>query len=307
LKPSRVLISQQIFLVMSFQRSFPFNLSQSTIYNSQFTMTTASQEPFLVIQSPNRTPGSDIPIYFKDDWDTGIGGGLWSTGLAFAKYLTTHHAAQNLQQLAAGKEDQEGLSVLELGSGNSFLSVVFLGLTHQLEQLRATNDPGPTILKDLVITDLEDHLPLMKKILDANAHITISEKARVRILEHKWGEFLPPSGNQQELSLEAQVQQGSYKFDLIMGSDVAYHNDLHDILIASLLQYSHAKTQILIGVTMLDTKARFFDKLHDAGFTYSKLADHLLEPNFWGRTFGIFISSAFRDGNSINRYSYCVM
>ncbi len=27
----------------------------------------------------------DTPVYFREDWNTGIGGGLWSTGLAIAK------------------------------------------------------------------------------------------------------------------------------------------------------------------------------------------------------------------------------
>ena len=69
---------------------------------------------------------------------------------------------------------------------------------------------------------------------------------------------------------------------------MAYHEDLYDILIASLQQYAHANTTILIGVTMVDTKPAFFHKLRQAGFVYRKFADHLLEKDFRGRTFGIF-------------------
>lgn len=267
-------------------------------------MTTAAAEPFLVFRSSKEAAAADegtttstitassrcdVPIYFQEDWNTGIGGGLWSTGLAFSKYLTTSHAAANLQQLADVTKDQGGLSVLELGSGNSFLSVCILGLAHQLEQLNPTsNGTAATIIKDLVITDFADHLPLMQKTLDANRHISNKEKTRVRVLEHKWGEFLPSSNERNNDSFEEQVQQGTFKFDLILGSDVAYREDLFDILIASLLQYSHANTVILIGVTMLDTKPAFFHKLRAAGFDYTKFADHLLEPDFRGQTFGVF-------------------
>lgn len=284
-----------------------------------------SLEPFLVIRGPkapdNDEDGAlsgsnndyDVPIYFQEDWNTGIGGGLWSTGLAFSKYLTTPHAAANLQQLAAAKKDnkgqefdeEEGLSVLELGSGNGFLSVCILGLANQLEQLQKNNTNGETsptvIIKDLAITDLVDHLDLMQKIVDANAHIlgvgadsSSITKTRVHVLEHKWGEFLPSnteSSNDSEdstVSFKDQVQQGKYKFDLIIGSDVAYHEGLYDILIASLLQYSHGNTLMLIGMTMLDTKPKFFGKLQEAGLQYTKFADHLLEPDFRGPTFGIF-------------------
>ena len=282
------------------------------------TTNPTSPEPFLVFQSTTssnstRATSNDVPIYFEEDWNTGIGGGLWSTGLAFAKYLTTPHAAQTLSELAATTtttaSSRQGLSVLELGSGNSFLSVCILGLAQQIEQQQqlqqrssnsnSSSTPPQRIIQDLVITDLADHLPLMQKTVDANTHILSSTgdntKRRVCVMEHKWGEFLPTTTTnnnnnsaKEDTTFEAQVQQGSHKFDLILGSDVAYRPDLFDILIASLLQYSHDKTIILIGVTMLDTNPTFFHKLRAAGFEYTKFSDHLLEPNFRGPTFGIF-------------------
>merc|ERR1719416_358175 len=91
---------------------------------------------------------NDIPIYFSEDWDVGIGGGLWSTGLAMAKYFEQHadDVANNLKRLARVKflrnsqqrgekrrehhdtRGRDGISALELGSGNGFLSVCLSAL-----------------------------------------------------------------------------------------------------------------------------------------------------------------------------------
>lgn len=211
-----------------------------------------SQEAFLHI--------CDTPVYFQEDWDTGIGGGLWSTGLAVARYLQHHpdHATQSLNN-TLGNE----LSLLELGSGNGFLAICFLALRRW---------------KELVITDTASHLPLIQKTLDANVQLTAESKVRVK--EHKWGDF--------QDSLEGK------KFDVIVGSDVAYHPDLYDPLISSLLNFCHESTVALVGVTMNDTKPAFFHKLKQAGFRYERFADWLMEPEFRGTTFGIFVISRKR-------------
>jgi 2-polyprenyl-3-methyl-5-hydroxy-6-metoxy-1,4-benzoquinol methylase len=199
---------------------------------------------------------NDTPVYFQEDWDIGIGGGLWSTGLAVARYLQHHpgHAIQSLNKLG-----NNNLSLLELGSGNGFLALCFLALRRW---------------KELVITDIDTHLPLIQTTLDANAHL-ISSESNVQVTEHKWGEL-------------GDALEGK-KFDVIVGSDVAYHEDLYDILISSLARFSHESTVALIGVTMNDTKPLFFRKLREAGFRYERLADWLMEPEFRGTTFGIFV------------------
>ena len=203
----------------------------------------ASNSSFLTVQGK--------PIIFEEDWDTGIGGGLWSTGLALARYFDTPHAASQ----ARGRR-----KVLELGSGNGLLALCLLALLEDLETL--------------VVTDLKDHLPLIRKTLAANGHLT--KMARdVRITEHPWGDF-----DNDDLEQD---------FDLIVGSDVAYREELYDPLIASLLHFCSANTVVLLGVTMKDTKPEFFELLERSGFVYEKLADHLLELEFRGSTFGIFV------------------
>lgn len=219
--------------------------------------------PFLTINGE--------PIYFAEDWNTGIGGGLWSTGLAMAKYfeLQTKDLQDNIDQLS---HDPDGLlDVLELGSGNGFLSVCLLAL------LKGK-------IRNLVATDLADHLPLMTRTINANSHLEID---KLTVMEHRWGQF--SSSVDSDNSIAGKVKCGIQKFDLVVGSDVAYHPDLYDILIQSLSQFSTTTSVILLGITMRDTTPAFFHKLCDSGFAYDRLADHLLPLEFRGNTFGIFV------------------
>lgn len=64
----------------------------------------------------------DVPIYYKDEWGVGIGGGLWSTGRALSSYLASHHAESCLRALTSASKNGDGLSIIELGSGNGFLA-----------------------------------------------------------------------------------------------------------------------------------------------------------------------------------------
>eukprot|EP01083_Nonionella_stella_P242898 846884_1 len=94
------------------------------------------------------------------------------------------------------------------------------------------------------------------------------------VKEHRWGEFEPDDDE---------------KFDFIFGSDVAYRDFLHEPLIQTLVRYSHEGTISLIGVTMIDTKPKFFTELKEKGFTYVRLPDAQMAPEFRGTTFGLFV------------------
>lgn len=214
---------------------------------------------------------NNTPVYFQEDWDTGIGGGLWSTGLAFARYLEHHpqHAHSSLDALHKTNK----LSLLELGSGNGFLAICMLALCQD-------------IWNDFVITDVESHLDLIETTLQANPHLVVGD-TNVTVMKHLWGEFNQSPNS--TFSIQDQVHNGSFKFDVIIGSDVAYRQELYDPLISSLKQFSHAKTVCLIGVTMNDTQPLFFHKLREAGFRYERLADWLLEPEYRSTTFGMFV------------------
>lgn len=228
-----------------------------------------SQEaPFLTIH--------DQYVYFREDWATGIGGGLWSTGLAMGRYFQTDHSLQAIQNLAMGRK----LTVLELGSGNGFLAVCLLALAKEL-------------ISDLVITDTADHLDLIRSTLSANSHLLGS--CHVHVVEHNWGEFdAGENGPDDEDTWQSRLNRGQCKFDLILGSELAYHKRLYDPLIASLSAFCDMQTVALMGVNMADTTRSFFRKLDGAGFTYRRLADHLMEPEFRGTMFGIFVVQRYR-------------
>ena len=235
------------------------------------------REPFISIHN--------VPIYFAEDWRTGIGGGLWSTGLALARYFGTDPTVSSLRRLCQHSNSKaRGVSVLELGSGNGFLAVCFAALAV------AQNIP----IKDLVVTDTADHLDMIRETIAANPH-TVKTVETATVMEHLWGIFSKDDDTDgttcvgERTDAQAAVQNGTMKFDLILGSDVAYREALYDPLIRSIQQFSHAKTVSLIGVTMADTTPEFFDRLDKAGLDYQMLADHLLEPEYRGTTFGIFV------------------
>jgi predicted nicotinamide N-methyase len=251
------------------------------------------------------------PIYFHEDWNVGIGGGLWSTGLAMAYYFSQHSSV-----VCACLSNLKVNTAIELGSGNGFVSVCFLAsLTSQCQ------------LKELVLTDLEEQLPFIQRTLNANRHIvrrfvvdyslfqnssdssdsslplsssfheeettgsgqplcgTMETNINVIVAMHSWGEFTT--------SAETTYNDRNFcarKFDFIFASDVAYQDNLHQPLIQSLVHFSHDRTIILLGVTMNDTKPIFFDALWNAGFTYARIADNdCAMPEYRGKNFGLFI------------------
>jgi predicted nicotinamide N-methyase len=271
----------------------------------------------------------DTPVYFSEDWNAGIGGGLWSTGLAMAKYFERHSddVAVNLKRLASvrkdpsrrcdggGAEDEDedsdgrGISALELGSGNGFLSVCLLAVAAHLG----------IPLYELVATDMSDHLDLMARTLKANPHVwdrlTILRAGDNGVANEEFDGSLSETrrdNNQQQprstkvlvaehlwgefepatSSMQSDIMTNR-KYDFIFGSDLAYRNSLHKPLISSLVKFSHRHTLCLIGVTMTDTQPVFFDLLTEAGFRYEKLADHLLEREFRGSNFGIIAIQKF--------------
>jgi hypothetical protein len=222
---------------------------------------------------------NNIPIHFSEDWNTGIGGGLWSLGLAMAKYFDAHskdiatnlkllgrlkHLRQITKASGTNNQDGEGISAIELGSGNGFLSVCLLAAVTRIDD---------SILKKLVVTDMADHLALMRRTLDVNSHVcnrlsagaadaNDDNKVKVTVEEHIWGSFTNQTDAQQ-------------KYDFIFGTDLAYRDYLYEPLISSLTEFSHEHTLSLIGVTMNDTCPRFFDLLTKAGFRYERLTGKL--------------------------------
>jgi hypothetical protein len=127
---------------------------------------------------------------------------------------------------------------------------------------------------------------MIRKTIRANSH-AVQCVENVIVMEHRWGSFSSNSDSHDTANATS-LLDGSKKFDLIIGSDVAYREYLYDPLIRSIQQFSHSQTISLVGVTMSDTTPEFFHRLDRAGFIWQKFADSLLAPEFRGTTFGIF-------------------
>lgn len=277
--------------------------------NINDTNNDASQiTPFIIIQNN--------PIYFQENWNTGIGGGLWSTGLAIAKYFAseTNNPLSSIRNLASMKNDNNKLlNVLELGSGNGFLSVCLIALASKY-------------IDNIVITDTKEHLNMIEQTIQANSHLLtlktsendVSElqlkneekqqeqcntkKVNAYVLEHMWGEFDEDSNstnkentnntidnNDTYITIQNKMKYGLIQYDLIIGSDLVYRKELYIPFINSLQKLTHENTISIIGITMLDTQYDFFILLKQNNFIYEKLADYIIEPEYRGITFGIFI------------------
>jgi Lysine methyltransferase len=168
------------------------------------------------------------PVNFREDWGAGIGGGLWSTGLALARYLDTDHAFDTFPELwerrrrglsmhqPRGKDDANHaasatasesakatsrappLRVVELGSGNGLLSACWLALAKSIASSTASGvDPtrqpsrGHEHLCELYVTDTQDHLSLIRSTLAANSHLLCHETTHVQVMEYEWGKDWP--------------------------------------------------------------------------------------------------------------------
>jgi Lysine methyltransferase len=269
------------------------------------------------------------PVTFREDWGAGIGGGLWSTGLALARYLDTDHAYESFSELWAAHRglstqhprpkdnaDNAGallrsesaeaesapLRFVELGSGNGLLSACWLALAKSIASSTSGGSDPTTqpsrghehVLCELYVTDTQDHLFLIRSTLAANSHLVCHETSQVQVMEYEWGKDWPDTNrvhnsDNDDLSTLPTTAKSLPTFDIIFGSDVAYRPELYAPLIASLTQLSNCQTRIYLGVTMADTCPDFFHKLTRAGFVYRKLDDALLEPEYQGLTFGIFV------------------
>lgn len=229
------------------------------------------------------------PIFFDENWDVGIGGGLWSNGLSLSKYFIDHSdlLRRNLEGVIAQKKTRYNrcnkIKAIELGSGNGLLSCCLAAVV------------GDQI-DSLYVTDLEDHLELMKQTILANQHVVTLQESP---LEDS-NEILTEENDEPKNSVSCHVMECdwgknastgalSQKFDFIFGSDVAYRDYLHEPLISTLLHLSDDHTISIIGVTMTDTKPKFFTSLHEAGFRYERIPDHLMAQEFRGTTFGLFV------------------
>jgi hypothetical protein len=193
---------------------------------------------------------------------------------------------------------------------------------------------APRCRCQLVVTDTLEHLPLIRRTLDANRHLmspaggdgsgggaasspspssssSLSPSIDVRVAEYRWGSGTggaaatadgtgdcgAGAAAAAETTATTATDGGGGggggpsggKFDVILGSDVAYRPDLYGPLVASLVELSHRSTVAYLGVTMADTRPDFFRLLTGSGFEYRRLDDRLLDPEYRGWAFGVFV------------------
>lgn len=128
--------------------------------------------------------------------------------------------------------------------------------------LASSKNPSLLAPKEVVITDRADHLPLIRRNAETNGLASGSSSTttatKVTVLEYDWL-------NDDVTHLEP------LPFDIIVGTDVAYCEELYAPVVVALSRIASPKTLILLGVTRTDTRPEFFQLLHKAGFDYCLL------------------------------------
>ncbi|OWZ21572.1 hypothetical protein PHMEG_0003864 [Phytophthora megakarya] len=209
-------------------------------------------------------PQSETLLEFECDWAPGIGGSIWTSGELLAAHL-------ELQ-----REDYraifDGANVVELGSGTGYVGLM----------IAACFKPAHVYL-----TDLKTHVRGLQRNVQRNAG-AVREGVKVHVSELSWG-----SSEQETCLLESiATNDGSdniedVRVDVILGTDVAYLQELYDPLLHTMNRLVTTRTLILLGLNRADTQLTFFHQLERDGFEYYKIPDFKLPREYWGRDFGL--------------------
>jgi Lysine methyltransferase len=197
--------------------------------NSTTTGTVANKLPVLSIYN-------QYPVYLAEDWNSGIGGGLWSTGLAMANYFCSPHFQTQLRRIRQQKRrfatTDGAIRVLELGSGNGFLSVCLVVAAMMQQDNTSESDikessSSMTIDKDSIpLYATESNLKRISSEATLQHGASLDLSKYITVEEYLWGEATTASNLAPFTG-----------FDLIIGSDLAYRDELHDPLIAALAHF----------------------------------------------------------------------
>lgn len=152
---------------------------------------------------------SKTPLVVNQKFALGKGGIFWDGSYFLTKYLLNHILNQK----------NEIKTVLELGAGTALPSLACLVLG-----------------KKVVTTDIKKFVPFMQEIVDINKN-NFSVEAQSTVLELSWE-------NQETIENVKKIES---TFDLIIGSELIYLDDLFDDLINVLSQFSTEKTIILFS------------------------------------------------------------
>ena len=189
-------------------------------------------------------------VRLRVDMGTGLGGDQWPAAMCFCRIISENTA------FYGGKVFTRETSVLELGSGTGLGGIAVAKLY------------SPT---RIVISDLQQYEELINHNIDLNG---VSSQCTAQVLD--WCDLAPYHAS-------AAATYGKSQFDIILALECVYREDLYDALLQTLLECSHEKTVIFLGLTRLFAKSVFFSFLSQKGFEYKKIP-HGAMPQEWLRT-----------------------
>lgn len=180
----------------------------------------------------------------QDIEDYGIAGRIWEAAYLLACYLRPAHCRPGELEFDPpcslfDRPISAPITVVELGSGAGYGS---LHLARQLERHAKTRPAGPCQAR-LVLTDLENVVPLMVRNVARAGYQQASETIDVRVRSLAWGNEEHASSLISELS--ADQRSGSAKptgnpITHILCSDLVYFPELLSPLLRSIISLSTA-------------------------------------------------------------------
>lgn len=135
---------------------------------------------------------------------------LWPAADTFVKLLDSYHAS-NADKFSVAitsvvnRSSQRRIRVLELGSGTGIVGIA----------------AAAVLGADVTVTDLPHVLPNLKFNVDVNCGVVVPRGGGVHVASLSWGE-------------NDEMEAIGRESDLIIGSDVVYHDNLFDPLLQTL-------------------------------------------------------------------------
>ncbi|KAL6993587.1 hypothetical protein U1Q18_011700 [Sarracenia purpurea var. burkii] len=137
---------------------------------------------------------------------------LWPAATALVTLLDNHRShpttsplTSTLSALTSCQASRRRLRILELGSGTGFVGIA----------------AAATLGADVTVTDLPHVLPNLQFNAEANSEVLARHGGTVEVKPLSWGEA-------------DQMEAVGRDYDLILGSDVVYHDHLYDPLLRTL-------------------------------------------------------------------------
>ncbi|XVF15758.1 hypothetical protein REPUB_Repub09cG0183700 [Reevesia pubescens] len=147
----------------------------------------------------------------------GISFKLWLAATTLVTLLDNHRCHPNkspltntLTALSSGGDNDRKLKILELGSGTGLLGIA----------------AAVTLGAKVTVTDLPHVIPNLQFNVDANADVVAKNGGDINVAPLSWGE-------------DDDVEVIGREFDLVLASDVVYHDHLFEPLIQTLRLLLH--------------------------------------------------------------------